>query len=344
MEHDARRSVGVGFRGPLLCDSRRLGRAESQQNIACYFSPKGGCTDAVVAEIVRARQTILIQAYSFTSTPIAKALVDAHQRGVQITVVLDKSNLTGQYSSADFVLHASIPTYIDDKHAIAHNKIMLIDGRTIITGSFNFTKQAESSNAENLLVIRDRPELFAQYQANFQKHLDHSQSYQGRPNVESAGLQGDGDQGIRQKHRTVAAKSSGSFQPLDELATDPVAAFAFRHAEGRAADQPHRRHARFEGHHHVLEIEQPIPVERHSACRDVVTGHAAKIGRPRHVFARVRRHSLLRRKSESLRIAALILVDHSPFGKGSEHAIDFYHVCRLHNASRSPFVRRLRVL
>ena len=134
-----------------------------------------------MAEIERAQQTILVQAYSFTSAPIAKALVEAQQRGLQITVILDKSNLTGQYSSADFVQHASIATYIDSQHAIAHNKIMLIDGHIIITGSFNFTKQAESSNAENLLVIRDRPDLFAQYQANFQHHLEHSQIYSRRP-------------------------------------------------------------------------------------------------------------------------------------------------------------------
>ena len=180
--------LGLVFAGRYFAMPGASAAPDGQSDIACYFSPKGGCTDAVVAEINRARQTILIQAYSFTSTPIAKALVEAHQRGVQITVVLDKSNLTGQYSSADFVLHASIPTYIDDQHAIAHNKIMLIDGRTIITGSFNFTKQAESSNAENLLVIRDRADLFAQYQANFQHHLEHSQPYRGRNNVESAGL------------------------------------------------------------------------------------------------------------------------------------------------------------
>ncbi len=193
--------LGLVFAGRYFVIPGASAAPESAQDIACYFSPKGGCTDAVVAEIASARQTILIQAYSFTSTPIAKALVEAHQRGVQITVVLDKSNLTGQYSSADFVLHASIPTYIDDKHAIAHNKIMLIDGRTIITGSFNFTKQAETSNAENLLVIHDRPELFAQYQANFQRHLEHSQTYSGRPNVESAGLQGGGDQPAKTTRR-----------------------------------------------------------------------------------------------------------------------------------------------
>ena len=182
--------LGLLFAGRYLAIPGASAAPDATQDIACYFSPKGGCTEAVVAEINRAQQSILVQAYSFTSTPIAKALVEAQKRGVQITVILDKSNLTGQYSSADFVLHASIATYIDDKHAIAHNKIMLIDGRTIITGSFNFTKQAESSNAENLLVIHDRPELFAQYSANFKQHLDHSQVYQGRPNVESAGLEG----------------------------------------------------------------------------------------------------------------------------------------------------------
>ena len=57
---------------------------------------------------------------------------------------------------------------------------MLIDGRTIITGSFNFTKAAETSNAENLLVIHDHPKLFASYEANFKKHLAHSEAYAGR--------------------------------------------------------------------------------------------------------------------------------------------------------------------
>jgi phosphatidylserine/phosphatidylglycerophosphate/cardiolipin synthase-like enzyme len=68
---------------------------------------------------------------------------------------VDKSQRTEKYSSADFVAHAGIPTYIDAKHAIAHNKIMVIDGYEILTGSFNFTKAAEENNAENLLVILD---------------------------------------------------------------------------------------------------------------------------------------------------------------------------------------------
>jgi phosphatidylserine/phosphatidylglycerophosphate/cardiolipin synthase-like enzyme len=145
--------------------------------IQVYFSPKGGCTEAVVKQIDAAKTSIFVQAYSFTSAPIAKALLDAHKRGVQIQVILDTSNRREKYSSADFVLHAGIPTFIDAKHAIAHNKVMVVDETTVITGSFNFTKQAETSNAENLLVIRS-PELARKYAANWQAHLEHSEKYE----------------------------------------------------------------------------------------------------------------------------------------------------------------------
>jgi phosphatidylserine/phosphatidylglycerophosphate/cardiolipin synthase-like enzyme len=152
---------------------------QSLPPIEVRFSPKGGCTEAVVAELDAAKTSILVQAYSFTSTPIAKALVAAHNRGVRIEVILDKSQRTEKYSSADFVAHAGIPTYIDDRHAIAHNKVMVIDGQTVITGSFNFTNAAEEHNAENLLVIRS-PELAQQYAANWKAHLAHCEPYVGK--------------------------------------------------------------------------------------------------------------------------------------------------------------------
>lgn len=145
-------------------------------DIQVLFSPKGGCTEAVVSNLDKATNTVLVQAYSFTSAPIAKALVDAEKRGVKVQVILDKSNRTEKYSSADFLLHAGIPTWIDAKHAIAHNKIMVIDSRTILTGSFNFTKAAENNNAENLLAIDDAA-LAKKYTVNWQKHLEHSEPY-----------------------------------------------------------------------------------------------------------------------------------------------------------------------
>ena len=144
--------------------------------INVYFSPRGGCTEVIIWEISAATNTILVQAYSFTSAPIAKALVDAHRRGVDIQVILDKSQRTEKYSSADFLVNMGVPTFIDARHAIAHNKIMIIDGATVITGSFNFTKSAEQKNAENLLVIRS-PELAAKYTTNWKDHLAHSEEY-----------------------------------------------------------------------------------------------------------------------------------------------------------------------
>jgi phosphatidylserine/phosphatidylglycerophosphate/cardiolipin synthase-like enzyme len=149
-------------------------------DIQVFFSPTGGCTEAVVANLDKAKSNVLVQAYSFTSAPIAKALVDAEKRGVKVRIILDKSQKTANYSSADFVKNAGIPTYIDAKHAIAHNKIMIIDGKTILTGSFNFTKAAEESNAENLLVIQNDPALVAKYTANWQAHLNHSEAYTGK--------------------------------------------------------------------------------------------------------------------------------------------------------------------
>jgi phosphatidylserine/phosphatidylglycerophosphate/cardiolipin synthase-like enzyme len=144
-----------------------------------YFSPNGGVTQAIINEISNAKTEILVQAYSFTSTPIAKALVDAHKRGVKVEAILDKSQRKEKYTEATFLANMNIPTYIDDHHAIAHNKVMIIDKATVITGSFNFTKAAEEKNAENLLIIRSK-ELAAHYLENWQKHREHSEPYQAR--------------------------------------------------------------------------------------------------------------------------------------------------------------------
>jgi len=140
-----------------------------------YFSPNGGCTEAIVGSLNAAKTSILVQAYSFTSAPIAKALVDAHKRGVEVQVILDKSQRFERYTSATFLANEGISTFIDAAHKIAHNKVIVIDGKTVITGSFNFTKSAEEGNAENLLVISNAPDLAQRYTANWKEHLGHSE-------------------------------------------------------------------------------------------------------------------------------------------------------------------------
>jgi phosphatidylserine/phosphatidylglycerophosphate/cardiolipin synthase-like enzyme len=143
------------------------------------FTPGGNCTQVIVQAVGEAQRTILAQAYSFTSAPIAKALLDAHKRGVQVQVILDKSQRSEKYSSADFLANQGVPVVIDANHAIAHNKVIVIDGEMVLTGSFNFTKAAQAKNAENLLVIRD-PTLATQYTQNGEVHRQHSQPYVGR--------------------------------------------------------------------------------------------------------------------------------------------------------------------
>jgi phosphatidylserine/phosphatidylglycerophosphate/cardiolipin synthase-like enzyme len=155
----------------------------TQPSTACgttvCFTPGGNCTNLIVQALGEAKTSILAQAYSFTSAPIAKALIDAHKRGVQVQVILDKSQRTEKYSSADFLANQGVPTMIDASHAIAHNKVMIIDSETIITGSFNFTKAAQEKNAENVLIIPDKL-LAAQYIQNWEAHRPHSQLYVGR--------------------------------------------------------------------------------------------------------------------------------------------------------------------
>jgi phosphatidylserine/phosphatidylglycerophosphate/cardiolipin synthase-like enzyme len=152
---------------------RKLGWVPHQ---AVFFSPKGGCETAALQEIKTARHEILVQAYSFTADPLTLALVEAKKRGVNVEVILDKSNEIERYSELHVFLEHGLAPLIDANHPIAHNKIMVIDKRTIITGSFNFTNQAENENAENLLILKGHPELVTLYRQNFMTHKAHSKA------------------------------------------------------------------------------------------------------------------------------------------------------------------------
>jgi len=165
--------------GLLLSSPVAAVAADHPQQWEVCFTPGGDCTGRIVDTIAAAQHTVLVQAYSFTSAPIAKALVDAKKRGVDVRAILDKSQRTERYSGADFLVNGGVPVLIDTVHAIAHNKVMVIDGNMVITGSFNFTKAAQEKNAENLLVIRDA-ELAALYAANWREHAGHSGPYEGR--------------------------------------------------------------------------------------------------------------------------------------------------------------------
>ena len=177
--------AATGFFGALtlIYLLRRAYRAFSPEpSVVCHFSPKGGCTEAVVDEIKKAHHEVLVLAYSFTSRPIAEALVDAKMRGLHVEIVLDHSNEKEEHTELPFLIEQGLAPVIDPTHAIAHNKVMVLDHRTLLTGSFNFTHQAENENAENLLVLKGHPALAAAYRANFILHKSHARA----PEVQKA--------------------------------------------------------------------------------------------------------------------------------------------------------------
>ncbi len=125
---------------------------------------------------------MLVQAYQFTSKPIAESLVQAKKRGVDIKVILDESQASSKHSVINELFEHKIPIWIDFKPAIAHSKVIIIDEQKIITGSFNFSDAAQEKNAENLLIITGDPPLVEQYIKNWKDRQSQSDAY--TPKVE----------------------------------------------------------------------------------------------------------------------------------------------------------------
>jgi phosphatidylserine/phosphatidylglycerophosphate/cardiolipin synthase-like enzyme len=124
------------------------------------------CAALVAATIDAADASLLVQAYNFTEPRIVAALIAAHGRGVSVTVIVDKISAHQRGEGVDAARAAGIPVFVDRKPKIAHNKVMVIDDATVITGSFNFSANAACCNAENLLIVHS-PALAAAYSANF---------------------------------------------------------------------------------------------------------------------------------------------------------------------------------
>ena len=140
--------------------------------VGLYFTPPAGAAQAIVKTIDASSSEVLVQAYGFTHNAIAQAIIRAHQRGVKVSVLLDqKSDHTNRYV-IDLLSNAQVSMRLDGKHAIAHNKVMLIDENIVITGSFNFTNSAETRNAENFLILKSTA-LTKRYKEEWLKHWAH---------------------------------------------------------------------------------------------------------------------------------------------------------------------------
>lgn len=135
---------------------RILGQGET-------FSASQNALQLVLSTINSARLNIDVAAYSFTSKPVAAALAAAKNRGVAVRVVADEKSNNGKYTAVTFLANQGVPVRLNGRYAIMHNKFMVVDGNTVQTGSFNYTASAVSRNAENVLLIKEVPELAATY-------------------------------------------------------------------------------------------------------------------------------------------------------------------------------------
>ncbi len=149
------------------------------QVIDVAFSPNEGSEDLVVKAIGSARSSIGVAAYSFTSPVVAKALLNARKRGVDVRVVVDENGNRSKASLAalNLLAEAGIPTRTISRYAIHHDKYMVIDKITVQTGSFNYSKAAAKSNSENVVVIWNNPDLALTYLKHWQDRFDQGKPY-----------------------------------------------------------------------------------------------------------------------------------------------------------------------
>jgi len=138
------------------------------ESVAC-FTPGENCTQLIVDAIDAAQEQVLVQAYHYTSEPILQAIARAKSRGLDVRIIFDADNELERYSGGTCMVENRIPVLVDDTVAIAHSKIVIIDRRHVLRGSFNFTAAAQKRNSENTELTRNNPQLVKRYLDNWEK-------------------------------------------------------------------------------------------------------------------------------------------------------------------------------
>jgi len=151
-----------------------------EAKISVCFTPAEQCEAKIIDAIDRARSSIRVQAYGFTSLPIIHALQRAAGRGAEVLAILDKTN-ERKYSGATLLEAAGVPVWIDFEPVIAHNKIIVIDDHLVIGGSYNYTAAAQKRNAENV-TFTESAGIARQFIANWDSRLKASKVFERRVN------------------------------------------------------------------------------------------------------------------------------------------------------------------
>lgn len=135
--------------------------------IQTYFSPKGGTKAAILDTLSKSTKTIRLMAFSVTDKDIQEMLVKKHRAGVRIEAIFDGCMIS-QYSVYQDLLTKNIPVMIDGNQALLHSKVFIVDNQVVITGSYNFSRNAENNNNENTLIIRS-PKVAGFYNEEFER-------------------------------------------------------------------------------------------------------------------------------------------------------------------------------
>jgi len=139
---------------------------------SAYFSPGRGADAVVIGFIDHCHSQVDVAIYSLTHDPIAEALVRAHERGCCVRVLMDSSQAGSQYADDEKLEAVGIEVRRDIVAGIMHNKFVVGDsrdgGKAVLTGSYNFTKNATEKNAENFVVLRLQY-IAAEYQDEFDR-------------------------------------------------------------------------------------------------------------------------------------------------------------------------------
>jgi len=124
-------------------------------DMEALFSPDEHPQARLVPLLRRAQEDILLLAYTWTADPLTDALIEAHRKGVAVTGWVEASKLDASGHDYGRMREAGLDVLPDPLPALLHHKVLVIDGYTVVLGSYNFTHSADARNDENVLIVDD---------------------------------------------------------------------------------------------------------------------------------------------------------------------------------------------
>lgn len=140
-----------------------------------YFAPEDKVTEKIIARLKTATHTIDFMAFSFTDDGIGQTVVDRARAGVKVRGVFETTGSETKFSEYGNLKKAGLDVLQDGNPYLMHHKVFIVDGKTVILGSFNFSQNAENENDENLLIIDDAS-LAQVFEAEFARVYDQAKN------------------------------------------------------------------------------------------------------------------------------------------------------------------------